>query len=145
MTNALRALQDLTKYLSIDLLEIKQQPADQTTAVGQTAQFTVSANGASLKYQWYIDRNDGKGWCKLNGAAGATYDTSTIEIDNDGYQYKCVITDAYGSGVTTDAAVLHVVLELPVAGDASNPALWFALGMLSMIGIVVMKKKLAFR
>jgi len=133
-------LKALAKSLSINLLEITGQPADQYVAPGVHAQFTVTAVGDGLTYQWYIDRNDGKGWCKLNGAVGKTYVTSATELGNDGFRYRCVIADAYGDQLTSDTGVLHVVLELPGTGDAAAPMLWIAACGLSMMGMVLLLK-----
>lgn len=141
----MRTLQRMLADLNASTLEITEQPADQHVKAGETAVFTVTATGDVLKYQWYIDRNDGNGWQKLNNAVEATYVTSTVDADNDGYQYRCVITDAHGNEATTDTAELHVVLDLPNTGDASTPALWLAMCMLSMTGLGILKKKLAIR
>ena len=110
MTNALRALQDLTKYLSIDLLEIKQQPADQTTAVGQTAQFTVSANGASLKYQWYI-KNSGATKYSKSSITSATY-TCTMSSKTKDRLIYCVVTDQYGNEVKSNTVRLRMAATI---------------------------------
>ena len=142
---AMRTLQRMLADLNASSLEITEQPADQRVKAGETAAFTVTAIGDVLKYQWYIDRNDGNGWQKLNNAVEVTYVTSTVDADNDGYQYRCVITDAHANEATTDNAELHVVLDLPNTGDASTPALWLAMCMLSMTGLMILKKKLAIR
>jgi len=145
LVSAMRALKDLLGGLDVSALEIVKQPVDQYVPVDQKAQFAVTVTGEPVAYQWYINRNDGKDWCKLNGAVEATYVTSTVDVDCDGFQYRCVITDVYGSELTSDVAVLHVALELPVTGDASTPVLWLALCVLSALGILFMSKRKAFR
>lgn len=145
IVQAMRALQRMLADLGLSSLEIALQPTDQYVTAGETATFTVAATGDDLKYQWYIDRNDGSGWQKLNNAVDAAYITSKVEADNDGYQYRCVVTDAQGVEVTTDAAVLHVVLDMPNTGDASTPALWLAMCMLSVISLMILKKRLAIK
>lgn len=143
IAKAMRALQRMLADLNGSTLEISLQPTDQYVTAGETATFTAAATGDGLKYQWYIDRNDGKGWQKLNNATDAIYVTSTVQADNDGYQYRCVITDAHGAEATTDIAILHVVLDMPNTGDASMPALWLAMCMLSMIGMMILKRRTA--
>lgn len=123
MTKVARALQALLRNMTISQLQIMEQPVPQYVMVGQQAQFTVSATGDDLTYQWYIDRNDGNGWRQLKKATSAVYVTSPTELDNDGFLYRCVIQDAYGNEITSDAAVLHVVSDLPNTGDASEPLL----------------------
>lgn len=141
LASATRALRALTDQLSNTRLSIMEQPTDQYTTVGNQAQFTVSANGDGLTYQWYIDRKDGNGWCQLKRATRAAYMTSPVELDNDGYQYRCVIKDAYGNEITSEAATLHVVLELPNTGDGVDPALWLVMVMLSAIGMAFLSKR----
>ena len=145
IVQAMRALQRMLADLNARSLEITGQPVDQRVTAGETAAFTVTATGDALQYQWYIDRNDGKGWQKLNNAAEATYVTSKADADNDGYQYRCVVTDAHGAEATTASAVLHVVLDLPNTGDASMPALWLAMCLLSGVGLMVLRRKKTLR
>ena len=129
------------------LLRITRQPQDQFVTEGQKAEFSVEAEGDGLTYQWYIDRGDGKGLVELKGAADASYVTSTTELSNDGYVYVCRITDENGHTVTSEAAVLHVsnLPVLPQTGDSSAPALYLALGMLSVLGLVVLGKRSCVR
>ena len=145
IVQAMRALQRMLADLNASSLEITGQPVDQRVTAGETAAFTVTATGDALQYQWYIDRNDGKGWQKLNNAVEATYVTSKADADNDGYQYRCVVTDAHGAEATTASAVLHVVLDLPNTGDASMPALWLAMCLLSGVGLMVLRRKKTLR
>ena len=94
-------------------------------------------------FETSVDAMLNYGWQKLNNAAEATYITSKTETDNDGYQYRCVVTDAHGAEATTASAVLHVVLDLPNTGDASMPALWLAMCLLSGFGLIVLISKKA--
>ena len=65
------------------------------------------ATGTDLKYQWQIDRNDGKGFADIAGADRASYTTSAVDKNCNGYKYQCVISNSAGS-VTTNAATLTV-------------------------------------
>jgi LPXTG-motif cell wall-anchored protein len=47
-----------------------------------------------------------------------------------------VITDVYGNERTPDAAVLHVVLDLPITGDTSEPLL-YALAMIASVAVLL--------
>ena len=136
MSRAARALQAMLRSMSINSLQIEKQPTDQYAVIGQRAQFAVAATGDGLTHQWHINRNDSNGWRKLKGATSAIYVTAAIEKDAAGYQYRCVITDVYGNELTSDTAVLHVVLELPNTGDASEPLL-YALAMI-LAGVVLL-------
>ena len=129
------------------LLRITRQPQDQFVTEGQKAEFSVEAEGDGLTYQWYVDRGDGKGLVELKGAEDASYVTSATNLSNDGYVYVCRITDENGHTVTSEAAVLHVstLPVLPQTGDSSAPALYLALGMLSVLGLVVLGKRSCVR
>ena len=123
-------------------LLIMQQPADQYVMVGQQATFTVAAAGENVTYQWYINRNKGNGWKKIDGAVDASYTTSMTDLECDGFMYYCKVSDQYGNTVNTDEAVLHVATApvLPDTGDASTPVLWLAMCILSMLGILLVRK-----
>ena len=140
LVSALRALRALADDLSIKLLEITTQPEDQFIQAGGQARFTVTAAGDGLAYQWQINRNDGNGWQLLKNAAGAIHVTAAAGIEADGYQYRCVITDAFGSEIVSDAAVLHVALDMPATGDPAEPALWLIICILSLFGILLLSR-----
>ena len=145
MPKAVRALQAMLRSMSINPLQIEKRPTDQYAVIGQRAQFAVAATGDGLTYQWYINCNDGKGWLALTNATRATWVTSAVALSNDGHQYRCVVTDVYGNEITSDAAVLHVVLELPNTGDGADPALWLVMVMLSAISMTFMFKRRIIR
>ena len=86
---------------------ISKQPQNVSVKAGEQATFTVAATGTDLKYQWQIDRNDGKGFADITGADRASYTTSAVDKNCNGYKYQCVISNSAGS-VTTNAATLTV-------------------------------------
>lgn len=141
MTKAARALQAMFRNMSISQLQIMEQPVPQYAMVGQQAKFSVFASGDDLTYQWYINRNDGNGWCHLPRATSAAYVTSPTELGNDGFLYRCVIQDAYGNEIISEAAVLHVVYALPNTGDASEPLLYALATMLSVSVLLYVRTK----
>jgi len=114
------------------------QPKDQTVPDGTSAHFSVEATGDGLSYQWFISRSKGLVWEAIDGATSAKYTTSPTDILCNGFQYKCVITDEYGNSLTSDAATLTVV---PMTGDSANPLLWLVLSVLSLTGILFMRRK----
>ena len=83
------------------------QPGNATVKVGETATFTIAANGTDLTYQWQIDRNDGNGWINLTGATVTSYTTSTVDISCNGFNYQCVVSNSAGTD-TSNTAVLTV-------------------------------------
>ncbi len=128
-------------------ISIETQPEDQYVVEGQRAKFAVVATGDGLSYQWLINRNDGKGWVAVDGATGAEYLTSVVDLSNDGYQYKCVIRDSKGNVAESTIAVLHVNApsDIPETGDTSKPMLWLLMLAVGMAGILYGRKSFLTR
>lgn len=106
---------------------ITGQPQNASAQEGATATFTVTATGENVTYQWQIDRNDGNGFVNLNGATSASYTTSVVDLDCDGFKYQCIITNEGGSVTTTPvtltvtaAPVVHTHAMTPVAAVAAT-------------------------
>ena len=95
-------------------LKILTQPESATCAMGDTAAFTVEAQGESLKYQWYYSADGGETWTKtyLDGSTTATL-SFAVTAARAAKVYKCVITDASGTTVESNVVtVLPVALEI---------------------------------
>jgi hypothetical protein len=81
---------------------ITAQPTDQRVVVGQTATFSVTANGtAPLHYQWQ------KGTAVIAGATASSYTTPATSLPDDGSTFQVVISNSMGS-VTSSSAKLTV-------------------------------------
>lgn len=96
--------------------KITQQPKDATCAVGDTASFTVTVSGGKspYTYQWqWSSKGDDALWVDLSDydyvTGSKTNALGVVVLDADfhpGYQYHCVITDADGNSVTSDAVII---------------------------------------
>lgn len=106
---------------------------------GGKGTMTVSATNAT-SYQWYINRNDGKGYVAISGAKAASYTTSSVSQKNDGYTYYCVVTNAYGAAQSA-VFTLNVKTALPATGDGASLAAWCAMLMISTVGVLVLRRK----
>ena len=95
---------------------IVTQPGNATVKAGESATFTIAANGTDLTYQWQIDRNDGNGWVNIAGANEASYTTSAVDISCNGFKYQCVVSNSAGT-VTSNTAVLTVTENTTPAPD----------------------------
>jgi hypothetical protein len=90
---------------------IGQQPANQSVVPGGTANFTVVAGGTSpLGYRWQKSWPDGQPFSNLNnGGHYAGVLTSTLTISNadsnDVANYRCIVTNAYGSSNSLNASL----------------------------------------
>ncbi len=99
---------------------IKTQPANVTVAVGQTATFTVVANGtAPLTYQWK------KGTTNV-GTNSATYTTPATTSADNGAKFEVTVTNSAGSVTSTmatltvnAAAVKPTITTQPVAATVN--------------------------
>ena len=89
-------------------LKILSQPVDVTCAVNETATFTVKVQGDGLKYQWYASA-DGEQW-DMSYLPG--YNTSELSFEATASRaakmYKCIITDAAGNTVATNAVKVTI-------------------------------------
>ena len=97
--------------ITVEKPSIGKQPQNVSVKAGEQATFTVAATGTDLKYQWQIDRNDGKGFADISGADSASYTTSAVDKNCNGYKYQCVISNSAGS-VTTGTATLTVTEDV---------------------------------
>ncbi|MCD8518245.1 MAG: choice-of-anchor D domain-containing protein, partial [Flavobacterium sp.] len=92
----------------VNAIVISTQPSNQSTFVGSTATFSVTASNAA-GYQWQI--NTGSGWSDISGATSASYTTPATTLAMSGYQYQVVVTgNAPCGNVTSSAAILTVTV-----------------------------------
>lgn len=84
---------------------INVHPEHQIRSVGQTATFSVTALDADA-YQWRM--SDGSDWGNIGGAIHSSYTTPALTAADDGQQYLCVVSNAFGS-IVSDPATLTVV------------------------------------
>jgi hypothetical protein len=106
---------------------ITSHPADQTVTVGQTATFSVSANGsAPLSYQW--QRN----LVNIPGANSASYTTPATVLADNGAKFRCVVTNAFGTA-NSNEATLTVQAPAPVILTEENTDIAVALESVHMM------------
>jgi regulation of enolase protein 1 (concanavalin A-like superfamily) len=81
---------------------ITLQPLSQSVYQGSSVTFTVAAGGTPpLAYQW--QRND----VDIAGATSPSYSISRVLLADSGSQFRCRVTNAYGSA-TSNRALLSV-------------------------------------
>jgi O-glycosyl hydrolase len=94
---------------------ITTQPASVTVTAGQTATFSVVANGtAPLSYQWQ------KNGTAISGATGAVYTTPATTASDSGATFRVVVSNAGGS-VTSSSATLTVNAALVAPSITTQP------------------------
>ena len=84
---------------------ITQNPSNATVTVGQQANFTVGAVGATLMYQWQSQPNGASGFANISGANSASYTTPVLALADNGTLFRCVVTGSSGSATSTAATL----------------------------------------
>lgn len=82
-------------------ITIISQPASQTVIQGQSATFSVSAEGSNLTYQW---RKNG---VAIAGANNSVYSTPPLAVADDGTEFSAAVTNSTGD-VISSIALLNV-------------------------------------
>jgi len=110
--------------------------------VGEKVTLTVNAAPDATGFQWFIDRNDGKGFVTLQGATDSSYTTSALSAGNNGYRYYCAVSNG-SAGQLSPFFTLKVgnAAALPSTGDSSLPMLWAATAMLAAVGMAFTMKR----
>ncbi|MFW5959582.1 MAG: immunoglobulin domain-containing protein, partial [Chitinivibrionales bacterium] len=84
---------------------IGEQPGNQGVVLGDSAHFSVSAEGTNLKYQWQDNTADSD-WSDIESATDSVYSLMPVSED-DGTYYRVVLSGECGEEVS-DSAVLSV-------------------------------------
>jgi len=89
---------------------ILTQPGSQTTAVGGSASFSVTAGGSQpLSYQWRLGTN------ALNGATSSVLNLSNVQLSDAG-NYSVIVSNPFGTVTSTNA-----LLTVNAGGCVSVP------------------------
>jgi len=123
--------------------EITAQPSNAQALVGATAVFSITATGTpSPDYQWQVSINNGSTWNNVAEGTGGTTNSDTTETlagDDDGDQYRCVVSNTGGS-VTSNAVVLTMVVQQEAVSFADSTDygnLSFAFGSAGFVDFTV--------
>jgi len=92
--------------------QITTEPAPVNVPAGATAQFTVGANGTSLKYQWQRAVVGGSAFSNVVDANASGATTAQLTITNAGTanmaDYRAIVSNGSGSVTSSPAATLNV-------------------------------------
>lgn len=94
-------------WFTIDTLpEVDVNPVDRSVREYESATFDAAAIGLPAPTcQWQV--NDGSGWVDIDGATSTSYTVPEVAEGMNGWLFRAVFTNKYGSA-TTDAAMLTV-------------------------------------
>ena len=106
-------------------LELLAQPESVSVENGGAVEIGVDVSGDGLTFQWYYKSATASSYSK---SSNTTPVYTTVMTDaRDGYKVYCVITDQYGSSVTTQVATLTkqtplTITKQPVGTTVANGA-----------------------
>jgi hypothetical protein len=111
---------DMFDAIGYDVFEgiptvIVEQPGNQTVCEGGSAQFSVSATGESLTYQWL--EGDGVTYTPIPNATGDVFTLNNVQLSDSLTFFVCDVTGTGGT-VRSDPALLLVD---PLAAITSQP------------------------
>ena len=98
---------------------ITKQPEDATAESGETVQFKVEVEGDVVSYKWEYRKIS-----KWYNTAMEGYNTDTLTVaakgDRNGYDYRCVITFADGTVLTSEHGELTVITHITNVKNPNN-------------------------
>lgn len=108
--------------------EINNQPINVSICKSTSADFSVTASGSSLHYQWQ-QSPDGNTFTNLSGKTNNSLSIDSVTLAMNNYQYRCIISSDCAPTVTSIPAVLTVrnentsiltqpVTQRPCVGDS---------------------------
>lgn len=114
-----KAINDCGSFVTTNAATLSFKPA--TTVIvnpvsvavcpGATTNFSVTATGNNLTYQWQLSTNGGSTWNNISNGGKYNYaTTAAITITNatsdmNGYKYRCVVSGECPSATSTDATL----------------------------------------
>ncbi len=87
---------------------ITSQPAGVAVCSGTNANFSVTATGTSLTYQWEVTTNGGTTWTAIAGATAATLVLPSVTAGMNNNQYRVILSSCTPGGLTSSPATLTV-------------------------------------
>ena len=91
----------------VSAVKITAQPAQATVHSGETAKFSVKAEGSGLKYQWYYKKAGKSDWTLWKGQTSATA-SGVADCTWHVMQVFCRVTDS--SGATADSKTAFAMI-----------------------------------
>ena len=99
---------------------ISTHPSNASVTAPATANFSVTASGSSLTYQWQVSTNGGSTWANVvsgSGGTTASYTTPATTTSMNNYQYRLIVSSGACS-TTSNAAILSVA-----GASCTNPVI----------------------
>jgi len=99
--------------------KITKQPANVRVFSGENATVKVTATGNDLSYKWYYKDKGTSKFTLASSQKGNSY-TAAMSKTCDGRQVYCVITDKYGTKVTSSTVTLSMAIKAKITKQPAN-------------------------
>ena len=99
------------------------QPQPAAICAGSNTQFSVTATGTGISYQWQLSTDGGNNFNNITNATAATLDVNGAAVAQNNHRYRCVVSGACTPPAVSNAAVLTVVAPPTIAAQPSNVTL----------------------
>lgn len=100
---------------------ISTQPQSATVCTGSNANFSVTATGTGITYQWQVSNNGCAGpWTNISGATNASYSLAGVTTALNNTAYRCIITGTCTPAATSACALLTVGSTVSVTGQPAD-------------------------
>lgn len=123
-TRPLQGRLDVRQNIASSLLVIVTQPVNVVAEEDDDAPFSVVANGRRLTYRWQYRvaaSNSESDWTNsgIEGADTASFEVPALAARN-GWQYRCLVTNASGATLASDVARLIVSGYITITKQPEN-------------------------
>ncbi|HEY6064155.1 MAG TPA: M36 family metallopeptidase, partial [Chitinophagaceae bacterium] len=98
---------------------ITAHPQSVSVCTGNSNNFSVTATGLGLTYQWQLSIDGGANYNNIGGATSSIYSVNGVTAGMNNYRYRCIVSGCPPS-VTSNAAILTVVNGPSVTAQPNN-------------------------
>lgn len=104
-------------------IDVIVQPTNAVSCAGGTVTFVVSANPATVSYQWQRRAAGAVRWANIPGATSATYTTGPLTAGDDGATYRALMTGVATTAFSDEASVSVLTVSAPTVAYDFNQGL----------------------
>ncbi len=97
-------------------ISITTNPANQSVFIGGTATFSLVASGNNRSYQWYRSTDGGATFSEIGGATEPTYSFVVANSGQNGWQFKCFVSNGCDLISSTAATLILPCLTQTLSG-----------------------------
>ena len=100
---------------------ITAQPVNSGICPGNTANYTISASGPGLSYQWQMSTDGGANFTNISGATNSSLNIANVTTSMNNNQYRSIVNSSCSTtGTASDAATLTVLTEAQITAQPVN-------------------------